>query len=157
VPAWFSHYGTYGNPPSYENWGHVVAYVPGSGFLSSPGAGYGSQWFNTIEDVERYFNASYVGYSLDINTLIVAEETPEPPTPKEDEDMAIGAFYRVLHGEKNSGGIWWQEKPNTALIPISELQTWQAYAANGNKYCDLHWVDIETLIKKYGTQEKPNA
>lgn len=151
---WFDHWGTYGGV--YGQYGHVATYVPGQGILSNPARGNGQKWYNTIEQCARDCNATYVGWTEDINGLRVIEPG-ETPKPEEEEDMAIGAFYRVLHGEKNSGGIWWQEKPNLPLIKISELQTWQAYAANGNKYCDLHWVDIETLIKKYGTQEKPSA
>lgn len=78
VPVWFSHYGTYGNPPSYENWGHVVAYVPGQGFLSSPGQGYGQEWLPSIEAVERRFNSKFVGWSESINGLKVVQYEEEP-------------------------------------------------------------------------------
>lgn len=81
VPVWFSHYGTYGQPPTYENWGHVVAYLPGAGYLSSPGEGYGQELFRSIEEVEARFNAEYVGWSEDINGLRVAQVSSEPPTP----------------------------------------------------------------------------
>lgn len=72
VPVWFSHYGTYGAPARYDNWGHVVSYVPGRGFLSSPawvrpGQTVGQQWFDSIEAVERTFNAKFVGWSEDLN------------------------------------------------------------------------------------------
>jgi len=67
VPVWFEHWGTYGTPPTYGNWGHVVAYVPGKGFLSAPGTGYGQQWFKSILEIEKYFNAKYVGWSEDIS------------------------------------------------------------------------------------------
>lgn len=69
--VWFDHYGTYQN--EYANWGHVVAWVPGNGFLSSPGAGFGQQWFPSIDAVERTFNATFRFWSEDINTLRVAE------------------------------------------------------------------------------------
>lgn len=74
--------------------------------------------------------------------------TPEP----EEDDMAQGAFYR----NKTTGGIFWQEKPNTALIPIS-LPTWVAYAANGNRYADLDPKDIDGLLKKWGEEPAPTA
>lgn len=72
VPVWFSHYGTYGYPARYDNWGHVVAYVPGKGFLSSPaflrpGQTRSQQWFPSIAAVEQAFNAKYVGWSEDLN------------------------------------------------------------------------------------------
>jgi hypothetical protein len=103
VPVWFSHYGTYGEHghQSYGNWGHVVAYVPGRGFLSSPGSGYGQKWLSSIKEIERFYNAKYVGWSEDINGLRVAEYTNNPtPTQKDDELMKIvkdttGTYYLV--------------------------------------------------------------
>jgi hypothetical protein len=77
---WFSHWGTYGY---YDNWGHVVSFIPSRGYLSSPLSGYGQSWFDTIEEVERAFNAKYVGWSEDINGLRVVEisKQPVPPQP----------------------------------------------------------------------------
>lgn len=87
VPVWFWHYGTY-NGVSGE-YGHVVDWVPGRGFLSSPVSGFGQLWLSSIEEVEKTFNAKYRFWSLDINTLLVAEPVKEP-TPEsgqeEDED-----------------------------------------------------------------------
>ena len=71
---------------------------------------------------------------------------------EEEEDMAQGAFYR----NKTSGGIFWQEKPNTPLTPL-DLTTWVAYAANGNKYADLSAGDVDALIAKWGTVAAPVA
>ena len=82
---WFSHYGSYGEPPTYANWGHVVSFIPGRGYLSSPAGQlgtYGQSWFDTIEEIEQTFNAKYVGWSEDINGLRVAEISASPqPTP----------------------------------------------------------------------------
>jgi hypothetical protein len=141
VPVWFSHFGTYQG--EYANWGHVVAYVPGRGFLSSPASGVGQQWVATIEQVERIFNSKYVGWSTDINTLQVAQYV------QEDEDMAQGAFYR-----SPAGKIVWQEKPNTVLIPLS-LVTWTAYSVQGNKFTNISQKDFDALIKQYGTAPVP--
>jgi len=81
VIVWFSHYGSYGTPAVYANWGHVVSYIVGKGFLSSPTNGFGQQWFATIEQVERAFNAKFVGCSEDINGLRVANtDTPVKST-----------------------------------------------------------------------------
>lgn len=81
VPVWFSHFGSYGEPPIYDNWGHVVAWIPGRGFLSSPlgklGT-YGQSWFGTLEEVERAFNAKFVGWSENINGLQVVEYKDDP-------------------------------------------------------------------------------
>jgi len=79
VIIWMSHWGTYGSPPSYENWGHVVTWFPTENkFLSSPGSEYGHQWFDSIRAVESYFKATYVGWSEDINGLQVASFTDTP-------------------------------------------------------------------------------
>lgn len=106
VPVWFDHWGTYGGV--YGNWGHVVAWVPGHGFLSSPAAGYGQGWFASLESVERTFNSKFRFWSLDINTLKVAEERQEPPTPptpevwQEEEDM----YKPTVHYRTTGGGEW---------------------------------------------------
>lgn len=83
VPVWFWHYGTY-NGVSGE-YGHVVIWVPGRGFLSSPASGFGSLWLSSIEAVERTFLAKYRFWSLDINTLQVADKAPE----KEEDPMPL--------------------------------------------------------------------
>lgn len=150
VICWMEHWGSYGEVvTSWGNWGHVVTYVPGRGFLSSPARGVGQLWLGTMAEVERTFNAKYVGWSEDINGRRVAkiDNTPQP----KDEDMAQGAFYRAPTGK-----IVWQEKPNTVLIPL-ELVTWVAYAANGNKYADISQKDFDALLKKYGTAPVPPA
>ena len=51
APVWFSHIGNYDGTGN-KNWGHVVAHFPGRGYLSSPGNGYGQQWFGSIEEIE---------------------------------------------------------------------------------------------------------
>jgi hypothetical protein len=84
VPVFFSWVGTINGVR--KDWGHVVVYFPGRGFLSSPGKwtdGYGNQWFSSIEAVERWFNAPYLGFTLDIPMRgPVASFTPDPtPTP----------------------------------------------------------------------------
>lgn len=79
VPVWFDHWGTYQG--KYANWGHVVVWVPGRGFLSSPGVGFGQLWLSSLEEVEKTFNAKYRFWSLDINTLQVAKA---PPIKEED-------------------------------------------------------------------------
>lgn len=88
VPVWFWHYGTYGGVSG--EYGHVVLWVPGRGFLSSPSYSKWSngrevpwsQWFSSIEEIERTFLAKFRFWSLDINTLQVARETPANPSRK---------------------------------------------------------------------------
>lgn len=90
VPIWFSHYGTYGSPPTYGNWGHVAIHVPGDAIYTSPAGGFGQGRYATIAQIERAFNATYVGWSEDINGLRVAE-------PGEEDDMFSDADRAVLN------------------------------------------------------------
>jgi murein DD-endopeptidase MepM/ murein hydrolase activator NlpD len=78
------------------------------------------------------------------------DELDKKPQPQKRKKK-MGAFYR-----SPDGSIFWQEKPNTVLIPLS-LPTWIAYAANGNAYADLSAKDIDSLKKKYGTAPVPPA
>lgn len=72
VPVWFDHWGTYGSPPEYGNWGHVVVHMPNDRYLSSPLYGVGQQWWDSIDQIERAYNATFRGWSTDINGLTVA-------------------------------------------------------------------------------------
>lgn len=84
-PLYFSHMGTYGNPPTYGNWGHVVAYIPGVGYLSSPGEGYGQEVLQSIDEIEARFNSTWVGWAEALNDMQVILFTPDPepePTPE---------------------------------------------------------------------------
>ena len=87
VPVWFDHWGTYNGVKG--QYGHVVAWIPSRGFLSSPASGNGQQWLNTIGEVESVFNSKYVGWSLDINTLQVATESPTPTIRKNKEMFVV--------------------------------------------------------------------
>lgn len=73
------------------------------------------------------------------------------PIEEKSRDMQ-GAFPR----DKKSGKIYWQEKPNTALIPL-DVPTWAAWSAQGNTYTDLDPADIAALIKAWGTAPAPVA
>lgn len=84
VLLWFSHYGTYGSPPRYGNWGHVAIHVPGDAIYTSPASGWGFGRYGTIREIERVFNARYVGWSEDINGLRVAVKETEPQHQEED-------------------------------------------------------------------------
>lgn len=70
--------------------------------------------------------------------------------------MAVGAFYRVKDGEEGAGTIYWQEKPNTRLIPISDVQ-WAAYSNNGNRYVDYSADDIAFLLSSWGEEPSPTV
>lgn len=114
VLLWYSHWGTYGRPLSYENWGHVTPYVPGDAIYSSPDnpwAGWSQSRFSTIAEVERAFNCKYVGWSEDINGLRVAE--PEPATGKpskrkkrKNKSMIIVYYGNAAPKDEKFTGRW---------------------------------------------------
>lgn len=102
VLLWFSHWGTYYSHSrgvwEYVNAGHVVVNVPGDAIYSSPTNGFGSQRFGTVQQIERAFNATYVGWSLDINGLLVAA-WEEDDDMYSDQDRARDTETRKLTGE----------------------------------------------------------
>lgn len=90
VPVWFWHQGDYGE--GWREYGHVVNWVPGRGFLSSPGSGFGQEWLPSIAAVEARFNCRFRFWSEDIGGVRVVRptSTPTPITPpsstSEEED-----------------------------------------------------------------------
>lgn len=170
VPVYFSHYGTYGDPPRYGNWGHVVAWIPGRGYLSSPAGGYGQQWFSTIEEIERTFNARFVGWALDVGGLYVAWPrgvpypgvTPVPapipnvkpkpapvpaPTPLE-EIMAISPTY--IRDAKTPSGTVYALNPVTGKkrqIPTHEWNALRAAERAGGEKIVIGSVSADDLKK----------
>lgn len=106
VPVYFSHWGRYDdglgqygdnpNDPYYGNWGHVVVWIPGRGYLSSPTGGEGRQWFSTIEEIERAFNAKFAGWALDVGGLNVAwPKTPAPtPAPPKQKEIKVDHYHK---------------------------------------------------------------
>lgn len=101
VPVWFSWWGL----EPYKDWGHVCIWVPGRGFLSSPGSGYGQQWFDSIDAIERWFGCRYVGFTLDIMPNgTVAAVTDEPAPSPDPAPQPSGRTYTVVPGD-NLWGI----------------------------------------------------
>lgn len=120
VPVWFLHWGTYGGVTG--EFGHVVIWVPGRGFLSS--ANYikwqngvevpTQQWFSSIDAIERAFNAKYLFWSEDIGGVNVVTKVSNSITPSgfdpfrfdEEDDMRPTIHYRT-----DGGGEWTRALP----------------------------------------------
>lgn len=122
VPIWFSHWGTYGRPARYDNWGHVVVYIPGRGYLSSPGRGIGRKWFKTIAAVEAYFTAKYVGWSEGINGVRLVKSKPKPAPIQRQEHEVLLARYQHAAGKNKvrwaffGPGFWMEVKENASAV-----------------------------------------
>ena len=94
--------------PIYYDWGdygHSAAWIPGQGVLSSPGSGYGQQWFDSVEACGQYFGASYLGWTEDMAGVPVIQGSPNPPTPppitnKGNSDMLM------IHKPSGDANVW---------------------------------------------------
>lgn len=109
VLLWFEHWGTYGDPPTYKNWGHVAPYVPGDAIYSSPAtwnAGWSQSRFATISDLERALNCRYVGWSEDLNGLRIAENTGTPSAGKPNNRKSKGLVDMIIIRSKASGHVF---------------------------------------------------
>lgn len=77
VPVWFNHWGTYGSPARYDNFGHVVMWdAAKKKFWSTPlwpSSPYGGVWFDSLAAVERHIGGTYRFWSEDINGVRVVE------------------------------------------------------------------------------------
>jgi len=108
VPVWFSWVGDLGYG-AYD-YGHVVVWVPGRGFLSSPGRWtdpVGQQWFGSIQEIENWFGCRYLGFTLDIMPNGTVAEWTNEPTPEPAPAPApspSGNTYIVFEGD-NLWGI----------------------------------------------------
>lgn len=114
VLLWYSHWGRYDdelgqygdNPrdPYFGNWGHVTPIIPGEAIYTSPWyVNYGQERYSSIAEVQRIFKAEYVGWSLDINGLDVAEIIPPKPLPPtvQEEEYEMEPLYITDDVKKN--------------------------------------------------------
>jgi len=141
VPVWFDHWGSYDQ--GWGQYGHVVTYFPGRGFLSSPGRDYGQEWLDTIEEVERRFNSTFVGWSEDMQPGVqVVANNGDEMTP--DQAQKLNAIYDALFKttEVKSGGY----KP----IPAGVLGTLSHVYNDGVKVIgggSVSAVDYDRIIQ----------
>lgn len=100
VPVWFKWINNIKGDPNYGvDQGHAVSWIPGRGFLSSPGRGFGSQWFDSIVSIEKYFGCTFRGWSQDINGKRVARPVSVPapaPSKPAQQNTGQGSDYRTI-------------------------------------------------------------
>lgn len=107
VPVWFSWVGTIDG--IYRDWGHVAIRTPDGRVLSSPGSGYGQQWFDSVEHQARAYNCTYLGWTHDLTPIDdvaywVDDPTPAPSPSPEPSPEPSGTYYDVVPGD-NLWGI----------------------------------------------------
>lgn len=119
-PLWFSYWGTIDGV--YDNYGHVVVYVPGEGYYSSPWQqGTTHAVLSSVAEVEATYYAKYVGWTEDISTIRVVE--PQKDTmieSNEDVDqLYLTAFHRYPESDevrKNWFGLTWPDALGRARV-----------------------------------------
>lgn len=97
VPIFFESWGTYGNPPTYDNWGHACVYQASTGrVFSSPGSGYGNRWFNSIAEAEAQWGMRYVGWTEYLNGMQIVSYSGDDPAPT---PTPAGQTYTIQPGD----------------------------------------------------------
>lgn len=117
VPVWFSYI------QNGVDLGHVVAYVPGRGFLSSPFKQNGTQvWFNSIADVEKTLSCHYLGWSEDIANVRIVEDNN---MTQSEAEKVVTYLYRLGTGDYPSPGQadYWVPRVRDVPTGVDELGT----------------------------------
>lgn len=117
VPVWFDHYGTYGKPAQYKNWGHAAVSLGDGRILSSPAAAgtFGQTVFGSIAALERALNAKYLGWSECMDKTPVVTPTSSAPSGGDTvihyhrEDTKARASGRII---KPGEYIYLDTRPN---------------------------------------------
>jgi len=102
VPISYSWCGTING--LYQDWGHAAVFVPGRGILSSPGSGYGQQWFSSIDELARAWGLTYLGWTEDVGGFRVVDYVADPTPAPEPAPAPSGTYYDVVPGD-NLWGI----------------------------------------------------
>ena len=95
VPITYSWVGTING--IYQDWGHAAVFFPGRGVLSSPGSGYGQQWFPSIENLAQRWGLTYLGWTEDVGGYRVVDYV-DAPTPAPAPSPS-GTTYTVVPGD----------------------------------------------------------
>lgn len=156
VPVFFSHYGTYGSPPKYDNWGHEVTWNPADRkFYSSPysnAAEYNE--FNSIEEIEQKYNAVFVGWTEDLNGVRVAQED-SVEVFKDTNDVRVNGW--LLYGYDKPGSspevMVWVGKPKLEFFDglgptvVNDMNALRKQIADLEQQVSAKYVQVPTYVR----------
>lgn len=132
VPVWYSWRGDI-DGTGVKDWGHVATRFPDGRVLSSPGSGYGQQWFENVEAQATAYGCKYVGWSEDLNGLQLVQYANTPP-PK-DDDMANTQYFVALSNSPSqivkTNDVWVRPAPGESLHYLTAGQAHDWFAMNG--------------------------
>lgn len=116
VPIWFSFY------RAGVNFGHVVVYVPGKGYYSSPyKSGTTHAVLSSIAEVQRIYSCKYVGWTEDINGVAVVKRDPR-------QYKIVGDREHVRSIAKRAGYEDWDKESRwTFIAKLNGYSTWRAF------------------------------
>lgn len=126
VPVWFDHFGTYGNPPTYKNWGHAAVSLPDGRVLSSPATAgaFGQTVFASIDALCAALNCTYLGWSEWMDgTQIVGPDVQPAEKP--------GVTYRTSSKRIRKTGAIVRAQPTTASKQVKRLKPKQLVTVSG--------------------------
>lgn len=84
------------------NYGHVVAWIPGKGFYSSPYNNLTTKAvLKTLGEVERIYGCKYVGWAEDVSKVRVVKPVGAKPTPKKVYHFVKKGEYLALIAERH--------------------------------------------------------
>lgn len=156
VPIWFDHYGTYGSPAFWDNWGHVATRLPDGRVLTSPFySNYGSEIYESIDRMARSMpgGATYLGWSEHMNgKQVVQYERPNKPTPENTTRKSKGVTDMIVIRSKQSGHVFAVAPRYLQHLTRSKSVTLgsKIYNPTQSVYYDYEVADFNEVMKLNG-------
>ena len=173
VLVWFDHSGDYGQ--GYKNYGHVALYKDGT-IYSSPVSHkpYADVW-TSIEQVEKKYSSTFIGWSEDISGVRVAINQGEIMDTNAGKEMYRSVFHREAESD-GAAAQWNGQTATTALNDtrgsdewkmidakvknydaiVAQLQQVQTALANEQAKPPVEVIkEVEKVVEKVVTQEVP--
>lgn len=168
VPIWFDHWGSYGYPAKYGNWGHVAVSLPDGRVFTSPMlASQLSQWdtvknemvgsaiYPSISALQKVIGGSpnYLGWSEFMNDkkVVAKADDPEPEFwQEEDEDdmwkptvhLKVSGSGKFMEGTLAHPQIGLDLKPGEMREEITsagKANVYRGFKASGDEAVVAGW------------------